>query len=119
MSALREEAVEIVRRLEIFNQDLRFAIAGHPGLGHQDPGRLLRGKKDVVMGGIFVVGKILRGQRAPEMVAAAGGDMDCAADFFILDIAAGEGEDLRAEAELAELAGHRVGGKLFIMGGDS
>ena len=55
---------------------------------------------------------------AAEMIAAAGGDVHGAEDFFVLDVTAGDGEVLGAETEFAEFAGHRVALELIVVGVD-
>src|ERR1051325_11356733 len=43
------------------------------------------------------------------MVVAAGGDVHRAENFFVLDVRAGDGENLCAEAELTKLASGGIG----------
>ncbi len=81
-------------------------------------GRLVRGEKDVVVSRVLVVREFLRRQTAAEMVTASGRDMDGAADFFILNVAAGERQNLRAKPELTQLTRDRIAGQLFIVGFD-
>ena len=63
-----------------------------------------RGEEDIVVGGVFRVGEFVRGKVAAEVIAATGGDVEGAEDFLVLDVAAGDGQLLGAEAEFAQLA---------------
>ena len=49
------------------------------------------------------------------MVAAAGGDVEGAEDFFVLNVAARDGQLLRAEAKLAKFAGDGIGIELALV----
>ena len=49
----------------------------------------MRGEEDVVVSGVRVLGKLIWSEGASKMVAAACGDVDGSAYFFILNIAAG------------------------------
>ena len=53
-----------------------------------------------------------------EMIAAAGGDVHRAEHLFVLDVAAGDGQILRAETEFADLAGDRIADQLGVVGVD-
>jgi len=87
-------------------------------LGDEDFGSFVGREKDIVVGRVLVVGEFVRGERASEMVAAASGHMDGAADFLILDVTAGNGEDLGAKAEFAEFAGDGITGEFFVVKAD-
>lgn len=67
------------------------------------------------MGRIHFVREAVRGETAPEMVAAPGGDMKGTADLFVLNVAPGNRKDLSAEAQFPEFAGHRIIGQFFIV----
>ena len=92
----------------MLQHDFGRAVALHADLGDFDLGRLRGREKDVVVGGVLRVLEELGDEMAAEMVAAAGGDVHGAEHFFVLDVAAGDGQVLRAEAEFADLAGDGI-----------
>ena len=67
------------------------------------------------MGGVLPLRKTIGREFAAEMIAAAGGHVHRAEDLFVLDVAPGDREVLRAKAEFAQLAGHRIGDELRIV----
>ena len=80
----------------------------HAGLRDKDFRCFVRGKQNVIVCGIRVFREFIWSQITSEMVTAAGGYVYRSTDFFILNIAAGNWEDLRAKSEFAEFACHRI-----------
>ncbi len=65
-------------------------------------------KENVIVGGIFPVDKVLWQNVTPQMVTATSGEVECAQNFLILDICAGERQDLRTKAQLAQITDGRI-----------
>jgi len=63
----------------------------------------------------FRIGKTPGRQIAAQMIAPPRGHMQRPEDLFILDVAPGDRQFLRAEAQFAEFARHRIAGQLAIM----
>lgn len=91
------------------------AIAVHADLGDADFSGFVRSEEDVIVGGILSVKKFVGGEVAAKVVASSGRNVECSENFFILDISTGEGEDLGAEAELAQFARDGVGDDFVLM----
>ena len=70
------------------------------------------------MSSIVGLGELVRGQVAAEMVATAGGHVQGAEDFFVLNVASRDWQFLRAEAKFAKFSGHRVALEFSVMGVD-
>ena len=85
------------------------AVAEHPRLRHANFRRFGGRKQNVVVRGVFGVGKFIRRQMAAQMVAAAGGDVQRAEDFFVLNVAARRRQFLGAKSQFAEFAGDGIG----------
>ena len=52
------------------------------------------------------------------MITSASSDMHRAEDFFVLNVASGNGEFLGAESEFAEFTSDGIGGEFRVMGSD-
>ena len=88
----------------ILDHHLAFAITKHARLGEANLRRLGRREEDVVVRGVLRHLEFVRRQVPAKMIAAARGHMQCAKDFFVLDVAARGWQILRSEAQLAEFA---------------
>lgn len=86
-----------------------------PDLFDADAGRFFGVEEDVVVGGVSGFGEHAGDEVSAEVVAAAGGDMDGAEGFLVLNVGAAEGKDLGAEAEFADFAGDGVGGEFLLV----
>ena len=67
------------------------------------------------MGRVHFVGEAVGRETSAKMVAAAGGDVKSAADFFVLNIPSGNRKHLCSEAQFAEFAGDRIARQLMVV----
>ncbi len=72
---LREKLGHIWGRLEVLDQYFDRSVSVYPNLRNLYLRRFMRGKKDIVVSRVFVVGEFIRRQMAPKMIAAASRDM--------------------------------------------
>ena len=104
--------------LVVLDQDLLLVAALHPDLFDKDLGSLVRCKEDIVVGGVALLGEHGGNQMSPEMVTAAGCDMDGSAHLLVLNVASADRKKLGAETEFTEFASDWIGDQLGIVSGD-
>ena len=98
--------------MEILEKEFQLAVAEYSHLRRGDFTCFFSREKNVVVRGVHIAGKAVGREAAAEMVAASRGNVEGAADLFVLNVPARDRKHLCAEAEFA---GDRITFQLAIV----